>query len=572
MKFFKLIVAVIIAGGGHNISYSCTPPCVAPIKPCDINIGPCSLCPAYPKECVGRPANCEAFNWRQFTRDHANTRNAIAECTLNYKNVANLQPEWSLFFQGAASLSGNPAAVDDVLYFSAGGPFVAGTQQILMYAVDAITGVRIWTSPSLGTLATGFMSLTPAVGTRAVYSAGTVSRNLFALDKNTGSIIWGPVTVFPSLAIARINSGLVLIEEEDLLIVCTSLGSATGPGSGSVIGVRASTGAVLWQYNTSENPTPGQPNTGGAGVGIFGTPAVDTTTGLLYVGTGQNLAAPVTPIADSLLVLNYRTTNPNGEYVWHHQFTSDDVGNNNFCTSGSPSGCTAYSGAQSFYKDWDLPGGPFLLCVKNCDGTTRNVVVIGSKQGNIYGLDRDTHALLWTTVLTNPNPTGSSEGGVNSMGATDGDVVYVTSIYSIDGFPFLSTNSSSGVAKSATAVFAVRVADGKILWRKDFPGATFAALTVANGLLYFQDSNSSLPSAPTVDVGAVLRIMDVRDGSVLYTRAASGFPDTNYINFGFNPVIVFNFSFNPVLVYKGAVYQPFGLFGTLGFTKLALPS
>lgn len=562
MRFFNCLLGLIlmIAGGGYNLSFSCVTPCVASVKPCNIYVGPCSLCPAFPKECTGRPASCLAFEWPQFTKDFVSTRNSVAECNISYKNVANLITEWTQNF-GTTQPIPQPAAVNDVLYFPI---TLSPSGNTTMYAADAISGTTLWQSPQLATGVDAQMQQTPAVGSNAVYfiSGNSSTQGLYALNRSNGAILWGPVLLGTSLN--RAYSGLVLIEAEDLLIVCLGLASTT-PGInqyGQVYGIRASTGAIVWHYQTSGNVTPGQPNTGGSGVGIFGTPAVDTNTGLLYIGTGQNYDLPVTPIADSLVVLNYRTTNPNGQYVWNYQFTNNDVGSNNFCTSGSPSGCTGYPGSSGPVKNWDVDGGPFLLCSKDCNGINHNVVVVASKEGKIYSLDRDTHQLLWTTVLTIPNPTGSIVGGVNATGSTDGDVVYITSFYSNNGFPFIS-QTDIAVNHAGTGVFAIRASDGKMMWRKDFTGATYAALTLANGLLYFVSSNSSLDNTPAVDAGGILRVMDVRDGSVLYTRVA---------NDVLNPQLAQNIAYYGALVYKGAVYQTFGAASPGGIHKLSLPS
>ena len=120
--------------------------------------------------------------------------------------------------------------------------------------------------------------------------------------------------------------------------------------------------------------TPGLPNFGGSsGCGIFGTPAIDTNSGLLFIGTGQSYEGPASALSDSLLALNYRTTNPQGELVWFHQFTSDDVGTT---------------------KDWDADCGPFLVTIKD-----RKAVIVGTKEGKLYALDRALGTLIGRAYL-----------------------------------------------------------------------------------------------------------------------------------------------------------------------------
>ena len=299
----------------------------------------------------------------------------------------------------------------------------------------------------------------PNVGikTRALYvsDAGQAipSAIVTALDRRNGQVLWS--TNVQQEPLQQLFGAPVLVEDEDLLFVCTA-GNVTNPAPqwGTVVALRATTGQILWTYRTTLGTTPGLPNFGGtSGCGIFGTPAIDTKSGLLFIGTGQSYEAPASTLSDSLLALNYRTTNPEGELVWFHQFTSDDVGST---------------------KDWDADSGPFLVTIKD-----RKAVIVGTKEGKLYALDRALGTVIWQSVLTNPNPTGSVFGGLNSFACTDGETIYCPAIYSQTGLPLTGSASAP-----ASAIIAIRVCDGATLWREDVNGGTFAALTLANGVVY----------------------------------------------------------------------------------------
>ena len=409
--------------------------------------------------------DCATSGWCSFGRDLCNHRHGH-NVTIDTDNVGQLQLAWT--FPTTFNISAPVAAADGVLYFGEGvgpGDPVLPVGQASVYAVDAHSGTQIWKAANIGSA----FFLTPAVGHKKVFfpNVGIKTRALYvsdggqaiptavvtALDRRNGQVLWSTnVQQEPS---QQLLAAPVLVEDEDLLFVCTG-GNLSNPAPqwGSVVALRASTGQILWTYRTTLGTTPNLPNFGGtSGCGIFGTPAVDTKSGLLLIGTGQSYEAPASTLSDSLLALNYRTTNPQGELVWFYQFTSDDVG---------------------VTKDWDASCGPFLVTVND-----RNAVIVGTKEGNLYALDRALGTLIWKSVLTNPNPTGSVFGGLQGFACTDGKTIYCAAIYSQTGLPL-----TGSVSVPATAIIALRVCDGAILWRQDVNGGTFTALTLANGVLY----------------------------------------------------------------------------------------
>lgn len=480
-------------------------------------------------------------NWPSYGRDLSNRRDASDGCKITRCNVRDLRLKWTFSTGLGIDVSANPAVVDGVLYFSDDGLFDVGTSSL--YANHAKDGTPKW-KVSIGE---DIALLTPAVGKSLVYFAGLVG-NIYALDKETGTIQWQTALPFVNPDFEGIFGAPVLIEKEKILLVTTGSVFATDSlpvTSGQIFSLNSETGTINWVYQTTLNTVPGQPNTGGSGVGIFGSPSVDTKRGLMFIGTGENFALPITPLSDSLLALNYRTTNPNGELVWHYQYTNDDVA---VCV-GCPDTCVC-----NVTKDWDADGGPILLVIANSKGCEKDIVVVGTKQGNVYAHKRSNGKLLWTAVLTNPNPQPSYEGGVNTFGCSDGEVIYMPSMYSLNGLPISSSSSevsAMGAELIATGIFAIRASDGKILWRKDFGGATFGALTVANGVLYHVAGFGSLAKSPvttpTTTVGAILRALDTRNGDVLfeYVNKITDSPQDNV-------------SVSGVAVVKNSVYFPWG--------------
>ena len=185
--------------------------------------------------------------------------------------------------------------------------------QASVYAIDASTGTQIWKAAHIGTI----FYLTPAVGHKEVFfpSSGIKTKALYvsdagqsiptsivtALDRRNGQVLWS--TNVQQEPLQQLFGAPVLVEDEDLLFVCTGGNFANpAPQWGTVVALRASTGQILWTYRTTMGTTPGLPNFGGSsGCGIFGTPAIDTNSGLLFIGTGQSYEGPASALSDSLL-------------------------------------------------------------------------------------------------------------------------------------------------------------------------------------------------------------------------------------------------------------------------------
>jgi outer membrane protein assembly factor BamB len=355
-------------------------------------------------------------------------------------------------------------------------------------AFNAKTGAQIWRVPLVGLVPgsfTGRLRWNPAVGKNVVYFTTPGRANpaiepssLYAFDRATGATIPGyPVNLYiPPLTRVQSNSAPVLIENEDIILIVTA-----GPALdsyGTIRAFRASTGQLLWLYQTTllynpPNVPPQAPNDGGPGVGIFGIPAVDTKSGLMYIGTGQNAGGPPTPLQDSLMCLNYRT----GTLVWYHSFNQTDID---------------ITPPNVHTRNWDVSGGPHLLsvCHKGCKV---RAVIVGSKEGKLYAFRRSNGQQLWEIVVTNPNPAGSAAGGLNYGGSTDGKVLFFQAMYSQDGLPCERVNRPT---VTGTAVVAIDASTGHCLWRKDFQGGHGAPTTYANDVVYFATSNSPLTMNP----------------------------------------------------------------------------
>ena len=475
-------------------------------------------------ECANRiPCKWGDQDWKQFGKTLGVSRNANCETEINRHNAELLEVKWTS--QPVKQVFGP----DDINIFVPGisveghygygnnlnvAGFVGDDPFGVVFKIDLRDGSVVWLSSryqgagnplDLSSPISWGGRFQPAIGKDALYfnrsgSADNdisphppVSPAIIALDKNTGDVIYvsetnTPIGNDPAPTIPNNTSPIVLIEEDDVIIIATS-GLNVATDYGAIRGFRASTGDLLWAFQTTLGEDVGV-NTGGTGCSIFGNTAVDTARKLVFAGTGQNNAPPASDLQDSIFALNYLT----GEFQWKRRFTVDDIGtwplNCQGCDSEPCEDCTdcECECEQCFYsggdvKNWDISGGPHLdtLCI---DGKYRDVVVAGSKEGKLYILDRESdtqEGILYNEyVLNSPAPTGSSNQGINYSGCTDGKYYYFLLMYTTDGLPI-----GLGSPNVATSLFKIDPKDGKILFRKEFPNGHAASPTFANGVVYF---------------------------------------------------------------------------------------
>jgi polyvinyl alcohol dehydrogenase (cytochrome) len=376
---------------------------------------------------TGSSADSAGAEWTQYGHDPSNTRTNPTGTMITAANVSTLAKSWEV--DGLVGVSGTPAIAGDTAYF--------GDWNGTVWAVHLDTGQELWHTPIAG----GFIVAAPTVTDDAVFIAD--GHTLYRLDRATGAIQWQAVTNESPLA--QINASPVVVD--DLVLQGTAsiqdaVGAADQVFRGSLGAYDLASGQEKWRFYATNGDA-----TGGSGVGIWSTPAIDTRRGLLFVGTGNTSSEPTAPLADSLLAIDYKT----GALKWSTQFTPIDVFPN-----GSPVG-----------KDVDVGASPNLWTSNG-----RDFVGVGDKGGVYHALDRDTGKVAWQTPLT---PGGFFGGIIGSASFVDGELV----IPSNGGE--LSTNTPTNVAR----VFALDPATGSIKWTSaDFPGMIFAPVSSVPGVAF----------------------------------------------------------------------------------------
>jgi polyvinyl alcohol dehydrogenase (cytochrome) len=390
--------------------------------------------------------------WTSYGHDLANTRTNLSETAINASSVASLKVNWQ-----DAETDGvvtTPTVSNGVVYF---GDYVGNE-----WAVELATGKVVWEAKLGGGSVVG----SPTIVGSAIYAG--VGKTLYELNRATGTVIWKANTnpsVFSQIETSPVVVGNLVLEATSQFEEI--VGKPPMTFRGNIGAWNAHTGKPVWNFITTPNNA-----TSGAGEGIWSTPAIDTTLGLLYVGVGQNIAEPPGPLEDSLLAINYRT----GKLKWAAQFTRNDV-----------FGTGHFTG-----RDADVGASPNLW-------TTNGEVVVGvgQKNGIYHALDAATGKSLWNTSLTPGSPFG---GVLGSAAYVNGEIVASSNI----GNP--KTNNVTKKSK----VFALNPATGKVIWSVTFRGDIYGPVSAVNGVAFVGTTASKYFG------------LDTTTGKTLWTFATPG--------------------------------------------------
>ena len=501
---------------------------------------------AMTNQCKARPAFNPATGprWSGWGADLMNSRSQTAEgAGLRGEDVPKLQLKWAFGFPNGSSAYGQPAV--------AGGRLFVGSDNGFVYSLDAATGCVYWSFEAKGGVRTAINlgQITTAAGTRHVAYFGDLRANVFAVDAETGAVIWthrvdahpfARITGAPTLANGRLYVPVSSLEEgsgaNDNYECCTF--------RGSVAAYDAASGKQLWQTFMVDAPKPTRKNKTGtqlyepSGVAIWSAPTIDVKRNVLYVATGNEYSGPGGPTSDAVIAVNL----DDGRIVWTSQVTPKDVyvvGCN-----AQRENCPEDEGPDFDFGNSailrDLPGG-------------KSIIVIGQKSGVVWALDPDNKgALVWQRRVGK----GSALGGLEWGSAADTTVGY---------FPVSDMMLGQELAGG---LHALRLDTGAPVWEarparadckdpKNCVQAQSAAITLIPGAVFSGTTNG------------IMRAYDPKDGRVIWTYDANqpyttvnGVPAKGGSFNGPGPVVVGG------MMFMNAGYNYLG-FGTPGNVLLA---
>ena len=333
----------------------------------------------------GPPQN--SLEWEAYGASHAGTR-YVPHAQIDRTNVGELTRVWQTDTGKTGRFSGTPIQIDDGLYLC--------TAQNVMIALDADTGVERWRfDPENDTPSFGILGNCRGVTyyhlperhkgefcAERIYTATTDAR-MIAVDKATGtpckefggtgeiSLLAGMgevkplyyfVTSPPTVASGALVVGGWVMDNQE-----------TEEPSGVVRGYDPRTGQLLWAWDIGREgktvmPPEGSFYTRGT-PNVWSLTSADDELGLVYVPTGN--ATPdyfgghrtevMDKFASSIVAIDAKT----GLTRWHFQTTHHDI------------------------WDYDVPSQPTLIDL-NLDGVKRKAVIVPTKRGELFVLDRAT--------------------------------------------------------------------------------------------------------------------------------------------------------------------------------------
>lgn len=312
---------------------------------------------------------------------------------INKDNVGTLKRACIADLGDNGSYQPGPVVIDGVLYVSTAHTTVA---------INAKTCAPLWRQvyePEEDEAAP--INRGVAVQDGRVYR-GTGDGRLLAYDAKTGNLVWKVKLAEPGQG--EFFSSVPLIWKGKLFI---GIGGSDWGVRGRMLGVDAATGKELWRwYSVPVGNEPGaetwEPRESAhrGGGGFWTTYTLDEKTGELFIpvanpapdfSIGPGVREGANLYTDLLVVLDSET----GKMKWYHQFSPNDP------------------------WDYDIGAAPMLY--ESADGPR---VAVGSKDGHLYILDRDSHKVLHkvpvTTVYDNTNLKPTPEGVKMCPGALGG--------------------------------------------------------------------------------------------------------------------------------------------------------
>jgi polyvinyl alcohol dehydrogenase (cytochrome) len=453
------------------------------------------------------------------------------ESKINATNATSLSQAWVATLAG--DISATPAVVDGVVYVPDwGGKFSA---------LNATTGAVIWQDDvaTLTGVAGALSRTSPAVSGNSVVFGTQKGGRLVSVDRTTGAVNWSTqlddhplaiVTASPTIYNGVVYAGVASVEENG--VNCdASLNACHFRGSESAVNL--ATGAVNWKTYTLSLT---QQQAGYSGAAVWGSaPAIDVKRNSVYITTGNNYSAPP-GVKDCALAAGSDSAalaacepQGNGNYVdavmsldltdGHIKWANKMQGYDAWTTAclGFPTACPTPAG-----PDFDFGQGAMLIPTKSGD-----IVAAGQKSGMFWGLNAETGAKVWGTLV---GP-GSSLGGMEWGSASDGKRIYFA-VVNLGGFtgpityPMINPPKGTPATSSAGSWGAIDPATGNVIWQTADPNGAIdlGPVSVANGVLYASSFGGPVhlfpgppnPPAPTMFA------LDAANGKQLWQFTSGG--------------------------------------------------
>jgi outer membrane protein assembly factor BamB len=412
-----------------------------------------------------------AEDWPTAQGNIAGTRSAL-NSAINSGNVGKLEVAWMFEIEASSGWGGMTAA-----------PLIAGDtvyvqdMQSNVFALSRESGRVKWqhdynvTSAGPNGLALGYGRIFGVLGDTA---------EVFALSANSGKVLWR--VKLTGNAGEGIDIAPVVFDNTVYVSTAPSNSDTfyRGGQKGVFFALDADNGAVLWQFDTTNNLWGNSRlNSGG---GLWYPPSIDAN-GNLYFGTGNPGPWPGT---DSY---------PNG---------SSRPGNNDYASSmvsldPETGGVRWHVNAKPHdLFDHDFQNTPVLVTLPG-DPEPFKLAIGSGKTGEVIAANADTGAVLWRTEVGQHDnddltwiPTGETiEVLPGMLGGIETPIAYAneTLFVPVVNLPTSYTSSGFGaeeleMSQATGELVALNVRDGTVRWKVDLPQGAFGGTTVANDVVF----------------------------------------------------------------------------------------
>ena len=437
-------------------------------------------------------------NWPVEGYDLQGTRD-VKGSGIDSSNVTTLGDAWQYQVTTTSSygpLVAGPAIVDGVLYQQ--------DAKSNVYAIDFETGEEIWSImhdeevPSGGPngVAVAYGNVYYTIGGPADVVCVTAADGTELWKTNVRGIKGEGITIAPAVYDNRVYVST---------IPGTIEGFYLGGERGSIIQLDATTGEVVWYFDTTTDNLWGNAvvNSGG---GLWHPPSFDSE-GMIYAGTGN--AGPYPGTAEF----------PNST----SRLGDNDYANSTLKIDPATGGLVWYNNVKPFDL-FDLDNHLTPILVDTEDGA--QLAISSGKHGVVVAMDRATGEEVWRTEVgphENDNLTEIPEGEtVSVLPGTLGGVETPIAISAQHGLVFAPLFNMASVYSGAEMDFAsfditkatgqlvaVNIATGEIAWDVAEPTGSLAGATVVNDVVF------------TGGLDGVVRAYNVMDGSLLWTYQAT---------------------------------------------------
>ena len=428
-----------------------------------------------------------AKDWPLSNKDYGNTR-ATMDSAINSSNVKTLGGAWVFNVPSGQSTFGSIST----------SPIIMGNNVYIqdlgnnMINLDLLTGQQKWqtvynisnTGPNGASVADG----------KVFVSAGPY--DIVALDAVTGKQLWKTTLIDiaknPSQGVNGIDIQTTVYD--GLVYVSTVPGNAgvfyAGGGMGILYALDENTGSIVWSFNTIKDSSLwGHPEINSGG-GSWYAPAIDTKTGIMYWGIANVAPFPGQPkstgidkdypngtsrpgpnlYTQCLLAIDHKT----GELKWYTQVWPHDI--TDYDLEAPPIlGTANYAEKQ---QDIVIAAGKMgrVYAMNRQTGALLWTTSVGEHNGN------DELGVYPTSGNVTVIP--GIFGGVETPMAYAGGVVYVLANNLAVDYTNGLTLTLHSFAENTSDLVAIDVNTGHILWDKKLPGGGYGGATVVNDLVF----------------------------------------------------------------------------------------